>query len=430
MERFSLLFFTRYPRAGEVKTRLHPALGPAGAALVHRALSERALLAARRFTAFPGRRLKVYGSGADFREMGRWLGFDLVYRRQADGDLGRRLAAALRAELANGAEAAIVIGSDCPELTAAILEKAAAELAAGADLVLGPARDGGYYLLGLRQPRDGLFQDIPWGGAEVAARTLARAAAENLRVRLLPLLADVDRPADLALWQRLARPRISVVIPVLDEASILPATLAALQLEKCPGVVEVLVVDGGSRDQSAELAAVAGGRVLHSAPGRGRQLNAGARAARGAVLFFLHADTRIEISAYDEILSRLRRPGVVLGAFSLAIAAPGLRFRLLEKMIALRCRWLRLPYGDQGFFIRREDFFTCGGFREIPLLEDLDFLRRARRRGRLALSRQTVLTSARRWQRRGFWRTTLLNQLILLGAFLGLPPSWLKKLYR
>lgn len=429
-QQLSLLLFTRYPRAGAVKTRLAAALGGDGSALLHRVMSERALATARAFAASSGCRLRVCFTGCDYRDIGRWLGFDLKFSRQSEGDLGQRLSCAVEQEFAAGARGVIVIGSDCPALTETMLQDAAEKLRAGNDLVLGPAADGGYYLIGLSRPEDSLFEGISWGGAEVAKNTLARAGARGLRCSLLPELADVDRPGDLAAWRKMARPRLTIVIPVLNEAGNLPAVLAALRLEKCPGLVEVVVVDGGSEDASVELAEAAGCRVLSSPPGRGRQMNLGARSAKADNLLFLHADTCLDFSAFAEILDLLQAADVVLGAFRIALEAPGRRFRLLEMLINSRSAWLGLPYGDQGLFMRRQDFLALGGFRELPLLEDLDLVLRARRLGRLRLARNRVTTSARRWRRLGFWRTLVINQLVLLGWLFGVSPARLGKLYR
>ncbi|HDS15651.1 MAG TPA: glycosyltransferase [Proteobacteria bacterium] len=240
----------------------------------------------------------------------------------------------------------------------------------------------------------------------------------------------MDRPEDLELWRGLAKPLLSVVIPVLNESASLPATLAALGLERFGGTVEVIVVDGGSHDDSAALAAAAGCRVLVCRPsGRGRQMNLGAAAARGRYLLFLHADTRIPDNAFIKICRSLARPGVALGAFSLALDEPGVRFRLLEKLVHWRSRFWGLPYGDQGFFVRAETFAGVGGFWSEGLLEDVDFLRRIKPTGRLVLLPEKILTSARRWRRNGFWRVTLVNQMILLGYWLGVPPHVLFRFY-
>jgi len=219
---------------------------------------------------------------------------------------------------------------------------------------------------------------------------------------------------------------ISIVIPTLNEAGCIGTTVAALVEQ--PGV-EVIVADGGSKDQTAALAAAAGAAVIAAPLGRGRQQNAGARAAQGKVLLFLHADTRLPDGFAAQIREALDQPGIVAGAFRFAIAAAGWRFRLLELCTNWRAAWLRLPYGDQALFLPASRFWEMGGFREIALLEDVDLVRRLRKTGRIALLKKPALTSARRWQRLGVVRTTVMNQLILLGFHCGMNPERLALWY-
>ncbi len=219
---------------------------------------------------------------------------------------------------------------------------------------------------------------------------------------------------------------ISIIIPTLNEAECIGQTVAGLAGQ--PGI-EVIVADGGSRDQTVILAAAAGATVIAAPLGRGSQQNAGARAAQGKVLLFLHADTRLPEEFAAQIHEALNRPGIMAGAFRFAVDATGWRFRLLEYGANWRAAWLGLPYGDQALFLPAARFRAMGGFEEIALLEDLELVRRLRKMGRIALLATPALTSARRWQRLGWLRTTLINQLILLGFFCGLSPSRLARWY-
>ncbi len=196
-----LLVFTRYPEPGRSMSRLIPALGPDGAAALQRRLGRHALSRARSFAARRPVVLEIHHAGGDRRDMGAWLGDDLVFRRQGDGDLGARMAAAFARAFAAGARAVVIVGTDCPQLDADRLAEAFAALAES-ELVLGPALDGGYYLIGLSRPAPELFRKVPWGTAEVCARTLDRASPLGLKIAMLGPLADVDRPEDL----ELARP--------------------------------------------------------------------------------------------------------------------------------------------------------------------------------------------------------------------------------
>ncbi len=219
---------------------------------------------------------------------------------------------------------------------------------------------------------------------------------------------------------------ISIIIPTLNEAECIGQTVAGLvgQLG-----VEVIVADGGSHDQTVATALAAGATVIDAPLGRGSQQNGGARAARGRVLLFLHADTLLPEGFAAHIREALAQPGIVAGAFRLAIGATGWRFRLLERCTNWRATWFGLPYGDQALFLSAARFQAMGGFKEIALLEDLELVCRLRKMGRITLLKAPVLTSPRRWQRLGFVRTTVINQLIVLGFFCGASPNRLVRWY-
>jgi rSAM/selenodomain-associated transferase 2 len=218
---------------------------------------------------------------------------------------------------------------------------------------------------------------------------------------------------------------ISIIIPTLNEEGEVSCWNA---LTPCVG--EVIVVDGGSRDGTVSLARSQGFRVEVCPPGRGAQMNHGARVAGGRVLLFLHADTRLPTDFAGALLHCLNDPAPLAGAFRLAIdqAGPGLKF--IERCANLRSRLFQLPYGDQGLFLRRDDFLQLGGFPETPIMEDFLFVRKARKQGRITILPQAVVTSARRWRRLGILRATLINQLVILGFYAGVPLPKLSALYR
>ncbi len=191
-----LILFTRYPRAGAVKTRLIGALSAGGAKAVHRRLAEHAAAQMRLLTVTRPVVAEVRYTGGSSAQMIAWLGRDLVYRSQTEGDLGARLDHAFAAAFDDGATAVIVMGSDCPDLTAQVLTHAFDRLA-HSDIVLGPAGDGGYYLIGLKRRTPELFTAIPWSTDAVLDSTTDQARRIGLEVTLLETLADVDRPEDL-----------------------------------------------------------------------------------------------------------------------------------------------------------------------------------------------------------------------------------------
>ncbi|MDH4320677.1 MAG: TIGR04283 family arsenosugar biosynthesis glycosyltransferase [Desulfobulbaceae bacterium] len=221
---------------------------------------------------------------------------------------------------------------------------------------------------------------------------------------------------------------ISVVIPTLNAADGLAAALALVVGE--PGV-EVVLVDGGSRDETVAIAKARGVRVLDSAPGRGRQMNAGAAVTCGDILLFLHGDTVLPAGFAALVRETLARPEVAAGAFRLSFARPtGLALGMVAWGANLRSRWFGRPYGDQALFVRRELFTALGGFPELPIMEDVVLVSNLRRHGRIVTRPEEVVTSARRWQREGVWRHTLRNQLILFGFYLGVAGERLAGWYR
>jgi rSAM/selenodomain-associated transferase 1 len=192
------ILFTRYPEAGKVKTRLIPALGPEGACELHRKMTELSLRQIRELSAFRPLSIEVCFEGGRKNLMKEWLGPDLGFSPQAQGDLGHRMEKAFQEAFRSGFESVVLIGSDCPDRTANVMEKAFEGLKNN-DLVLGPALDGGYYLIGLRKPQP-LFAHIPWGSPEVFNLTREKAQALGLKVLFLETLQDIDRPEDLPLW--------------------------------------------------------------------------------------------------------------------------------------------------------------------------------------------------------------------------------------
>lgn len=218
-------------------------------------------------------------------------------------------------------------------------------------------------------------------------------------------------------------PLISVIIPTLNEADELPGTLDSVHAALHRA--EIIVVDGGSRDATRQRAA-GRARVLETTPGRGQQLNAGIQAARGELLLFLHADTRLSPGAERALRASRMRPEVVGGCFELGLRGPTAdRFpaRVLARAINLRSRWLKTATGDQAIFARAETCRQVGGFPDLPLFEDVLFFRRLRKAGQVVVLRPPVQTSDRRWRRDGYLRTIATHLRLRLLFFLGIPPT-------
>ncbi len=198
-----IILFARYPEPGRSKTRLIPVLGPSGAADLHRRMTEHVLARLRQVEKSRLVSICVYYDGGTLRGMREWLGTRLRFRRQAAGDLGARMAAAFDDAFRAGLERVLIIGADCPDLSSAHLEAALDALVYG-PIVLGPAEDGGYYLVGLNRPLPQLFAGVPWGTGQVLRRTRDKAAVLGIHPVVLEVLGDVDRPEDLSIWTRCA----------------------------------------------------------------------------------------------------------------------------------------------------------------------------------------------------------------------------------
>jgi rSAM/selenodomain-associated transferase 2 len=223
-------------------------------------------------------------------------------------------------------------------------------------------------------------------------------------------------------------PSISIIIPTLNEAQNLPRTLSTLQT--IPSV-ELIVVDGGSVDDTVSVAESWGIKVIRSpVSGRANQMNLGAAMAQGDILLFLHADTCLPDRFDDLVRQTLMQPKVIGGAFELAIDGQTTGVRLVEWGVKMRSHFCQMPYGDQALFMSANTFRAIGGFPPLPIMEDFELVRRLKRQGRIAIVPKAVLTSGRRWQTLNVFRTTLINQCIILGYILGVSPDRLVIWYR
>ena len=431
-QRRRLILFARFPVAGKVKTRLIPALGAEGAAALHRRLVLRTLRAAHALCRSQNVELEIRFAGDDANEMQHWLGDGWLCRAQCEGDLGQRMAGAFADSFREGSPATVIIGSDCPSLTPEILA-VAFESMKTSPVVLGPATDGGYYLVGLTRLVPELFQGIAWGTETVLAQSLEILARDRCKPALLPPLDDLDRPEDVAAWKRLVESddndlsRVSVIIPALNEAAHIAATLECVR-NSSPH--EIFVVDGGSADETCAIARNCGATVIRSKPGRARQMNAGAAQATGNVLLFLHADTLLPNNWKRAVTDTLRAAGVVAGSFAFRVAESFPGRWLVEWTTNLRSRWFQNPYGDQTQFLRRALFEELSGFANLPIMEDYELNQRLRKLGRVVAAEAAAVTSGRRWKRLGVVRTTITNKMMIVGFHLGVCPHRLARIYR
>ncbi len=420
-----VILLLTFPVPGAVKTRLGPALGERGACALYRRLVAHTLRVTQAFAAESGAALEARVTGEPDEAAARaWLGEGVAIRGQGDGDLGARLERAVQAALAEGAETVAVVGADCPALTTGHMAAAFAQLAAH-DIVVGPAINGGFYLIGVRRALPALFRGIRWDEREVLAQMLAAARTNSATVARLPALHTLEVPADLPAWARTPAARaagrggVSVVIPVPGEAPRLEAALAAVRA----GRPHEIIVVGGTDSRVAEIAWRHEATVV-PAPRAGGvgHLNRGAASTSGEFLLFLPAGSLPPPDCAAQVRAILARPGVAAGAFALAIEGEFRGRRWIERSVNRRAR-RQLPCGDQGIFLRRDTFDRIGGFSEAVNVEDYAFLRRLRRHGVIALAPAAAAADARRWRGLGALRTTVMNRLVSAGYWLRVSPA-------
>jgi uncharacterized protein len=452
----AVLVMAKAPRPGHAKTRLEPLLGAAGCARLQAELIRVAVAWGRTV----GPVFAAVDPAEGVEEVGALAGPGVVAFAQHGDDLGERLIAATDWVFEHHGGPVVVIGTDMPTLGPFHAQAVRDDLASGVEAVLGPAHDGGYYLIGLRSPQPSLFGLPPdaWGGPEVLALTIGRAAEARLSVGLLRGERDLDTPGDaeaLLLHHALpptvaavlsaprsaaastprsapdstAPPLVAVVVPVLEEARTLAATLD--HLATLDGAFETIVVDGGSGDGTAEIARAhpLAPRVLVERGGRARQLNAGAAATRASLLCFLHADSRLPPDGIASLRAALRDPDLAGGNFAL-------RFDGDDRFSRVLTMWYRVQrragvyYGDSTIWVRAATFAALGGYRELPIMDDYDFVRRLERHGRTACLPGPATTSARRWKAVGVPRTILSWVVIRWLWLAGVPAERLARLYR
>src|SRR5258705_1040195 len=225
----------------------------------------------------------------------------------------------------------------------------------------------------------------------------------------------------------MASHELSIVIPVLNDTEPLQRLLTTIRAD--PRVDMVVVKGAAPVDRLDAMCSRPDPQLLTSSPGRGRQMNVGASAAAGRWIVFLHADTLLPPQWSDEIRRASADPDVVGGSFRFRLDSTAWQARLIERAVDRRVRWLDLAYGDQALFVRRDVFDAMGGYREWPLMEDVEFVHRLRRAGKLYHSAQPVLTSARRWQRDGWWRRSASNVMLQALFFAGVAPERLANSY-
>jgi rSAM/selenodomain-associated transferase 2 len=227
------------------------------------------------------------------------------------------------------------------------------------------------------------------------------------------------------------KPAVSVILPVLREAGSINEVVAHIRAQDPDGSAEIIVIDGDLTGSTINAALVNGLILAVSRHGRARQMNRGAEMASGDILLFLHSDTLLPAQALARINLAMKDKHIVGGAFELGIDSDRRIFRITEWYVALRTRLTKMPFGDQAIFIRRDYFEKLGGYKDIPLMEDVELMARIKKRGgRVCVIPVKVMTSARRWEREGIVYCTLRNWMLQILYALGVAPERLVKWYR
>lgn len=402
----AIILFTRVPVPGKTKTRLMPYLSAAQCARLHECFlrdikgqcekTEAALFI-------------CYTPEDETERLYHTLGKAAGYFPQEGETLGERMYNAIARVLGEGYAACVLLGSDVPEVREAHISRAFRALEEK-DVVFGPTRDGGYYLVGMKKPYKEVFEKQSYGHGKVLANTVRSLKEKELTVGYTATLSDMDVPEDLRRYRSrmcanrkmqstetgkylMRTSRISVIVPVYNEEK----TIVRLQEQLKPYLksCEVLLVDGGSTDRTPELIDPAF-RVLKCEKGRAKQMNLGARKSHGDILFFLHSDSELPRNFPAQI--RYVMKDYEAGCFGVAFHSKNF-FMLTCRLISNhRVKDRKLMFGDQGIFLKRELFFEVGMYPELPIMEDYQLSLTLKERGvRLGMAKHRIYTSDRRF---------------------------------
>lgn len=402
----AIILFTRVPIPGQTKTRMMPELSTEDCARLHTCFLEDLRRECRKTGADI---ILSYTPKGQQDKLYPIFGRGISYMAQRGDTLGERMDRAIRETLKKGYDSCILIGADVPELRAEYLNRAFS-LLKSKDVALGPTSDGGYYLVGMKRPHKCVFDVDGYGVDSVLENTLAKLRMEGLTVGFTKMLQDMDTYEDLRGYRRRMRENsrlqgtstgrylaktssISVIIPLYNEAK----TIVRMQdqLEPLRNKCEILFVDGGSTDGTLELIR-SHFKVIQSQKGRASQMNAGAKASHGDILFFLHCDSELPAHLLAEIRVVMMRYNA--GCFGIAFHSKNFFMFTCRVISNHRVKDRKVMFGDQGIFVDRELFFKVGMFPEIPIMEDYEFsLTLKKQKVKLGMARSRIYTSDRRF---------------------------------
>ena len=415
----ALLIFLRYPEPGRVKKRLSESIGAERAAEIYEKLIRRTLGVVCDFKRrAPEVRAVIFYTPEDrVEKLERKFRGPWEFCPQEGKHLGERMRNALRCAFEMGAGKAVLIGTDLADIEATDIDGAFRNSGEDA-VVLGPAADGGFYLIGTGRPIEAPFDFSRWGTGDVFSRTARELETSGFRIRAAARRNDVDcrRDLDRLVADPLFTGSISIIIPTLSDPGKLSPFLDYLENSIWPGD-EIVVVQGGAFEKTAARSISPVLRYAFSPKGRGIQQNAGAMLAGGTILFFLHDDT-VPPPDFPYLIRRAcLDAGAALGCFKLGFLPSNRALGLIAGWANLRTLFFKMPYGDQGLFCKKESFERAGGFGRRYLLEDIDLVGKLRKTGRIAIIPVKSYSSPDRYLRKGILKASLENHLfMLLGA--------------
>jgi len=475
----AIAIFLRYPQAGKVKTRLAAGIGDEQARRIYCKLLRRTLGIAADFKGTNADiEIILFCTPAEKREaLTAMLPGPWQFAVQQGTHLGERMQRAIEQTLARGHRHVVLVGTDAADLQATDFADAFQALAAGC-AVLGPAADGGFYLIGLNRPCPSALTPPQWGGPEVFGRTRDLLTKAGFEVRTGQERKDIDRPEDLDFLdcQAFMRAKLSVIVPTrkpIEELSPLMKMLAtglwpddeiivsSSASQSLPAIEQTTAKTRQNRASSSfpsfrrkpetrilqQLSTPAGAvltadgncatnfasdhcvLIVYSPVGRGAQMNRGAQAASGDLYWFLHDDSVPPCQFAYHVRKLLTLPGKSLGCFLLDFSPSNRTLDLIARWANFRTVHFGRPYGDQGLFCRAEVFHHLGGFHKAFLMEDVDFVHRAKRLGGLMVIPEKLITSSARYLRKGVLRTSLHNHWTVFLHLAGIKDRKLYSLY-
>lgn len=427
----AIIVFTRIPVPGKTKTRLMPYLNGNQCARLHTCFLRDIQEACEKTKADI---FICHTSEGDVGKLKKIFGLKVAYFPQVGEGLGQRMYHALQKVLGYGYESCVLIGSDIPEINDTIL-KDSFQILKKKDVVFGPTKDGGYYLVGMKKPRKEVFENQTYGHGSVLENTVRSLLEKGIRVGYGKQLQDIDTKEDICDFrQRMRKEKklqrtytgkfllktssISIIVPIYNEEK----TIIELQKQLKPlqNNCEILFVDGGSSDRTLELIEDSF-QVLHSKKGRANQMNMGAKESKGDILFFLHCDSELPKNPLEQIRQVMKDYRV--GCFGIAFHSRNFFMFTCQVISNHRVKDRKVMFGDQGIFIERELFFEMGMFPHLSIMEDYQFsLTLKKRKEKLGMTRSRIYTSDRRFPKgtipklRLMWKMNRLRKMYREGV--------------